>query len=108
MPVSGSAIRSASGSRQLEDLTKSERAMFELDHAKDHVMSVLKLALVNLVMWTRDRYFPTAYAQAIWRRLAPFFRLPGRIEWGSDTVQVELRPESVVTSQAIWRYSVSG
>ena len=78
--------------RQLEDLAKSERAMFELDHAKDNVMSVLKLALVNLVMWTRDRYFPTAYAQAIWRRLAPFFRLPGRIEWGSDTVQVELRP----------------
>ncbi len=27
-----------------------------------------------------------------WRRLAPFFRLPGRIVWGTDTVQVELRP----------------
>jgi hypothetical protein len=27
-----------------------------------------------------------------WHRLAPFFRLPGRIQWGSDRVQVELRP----------------
>ena len=42
---------------QLEDLATSERAMFELDHAKDQVMTVLKLALANLVMWTRDRYF---------------------------------------------------
>lgn len=66
--------------------------MYELDHAKDQVMSVLKLALVNLVMWTRDRYFPATYAQATWRRLAPFFRLPGRIVWGTDTVTVELRP----------------
>ena len=24
-------------------------------------------------------------------RLAPFFRLPGRIVWGSDSVQVDLR-----------------
>ncbi len=78
--------------RQLEELKASERAMFELDHAKDQVMTTLKLALVNLVMWTRDRYFPATYAQAPWKRLAPFFRLPGRIEWGSDTVQVDLRP----------------
>ncbi len=28
--------------------------MYELDHAKDQVMTVLKLALVNVVMWTRD------------------------------------------------------
>ena len=71
--------------RQLEDLAASERAMYELDHAKDQVMTVLKLALVNVVMWTRDRYFPATYAQATWRRLAPFFRLPGRIVWGRDT-----------------------
>ncbi len=55
-------------------------------------MSVLKLALANLVIWTRDRYFPSSYAQATWHRLAPFFRLPGRIRWGGDCVQVELRP----------------
>ncbi len=78
--------------RQLEDVKASERAMFELDHAKDQTMTVLKLALANLVMWTRDTYFPGTYAQATWHRLAPFFRLPGRIVWGTDTVTVELRP----------------
>jgi hypothetical protein len=78
--------------RQLEDLARSERAMYELNHAKDQVMTVLKLALVNVVMWTRDHYFPATYAQATWKRLAPFFHLPGRIVWGRDTVQVELRP----------------
>jgi hypothetical protein len=78
--------------RQLEDLAKSERAMFELDHAKDQAMTALKLALANLVMWTRDRYFPATYAQATWKRLVPFFRLPGWIEWSHDTVQVDLRP----------------
>jgi hypothetical protein len=65
--------------------------MFELNHAKDQTMTVLKLALANLVMWTRDRYFPASYAQSTWRRLAPFFRLPGRIVWGRDMVQVEVR-----------------
>jgi hypothetical protein len=78
--------------RQLEDLAASERTMYELDHAKDQTMTVLKLALTNLVMWTRDRYFPATYAQATWRRLAPFFRLPGQIVWGRDTVQVQVRP----------------
>jgi hypothetical protein len=83
--------------RQLEDLAASERAMYELDHAKDQTMTVLKLALANLalanlVLWARDRYFPPEYAHATWRRLEPFFRLPGRIVWGSHIVQVELRP----------------
>jgi hypothetical protein len=81
-----------SGSQQLEDLTASERTMFELDHAKDQTMTVLKLALANLAMWTRDHYFPASYSHATWRRLAPFFRLSGRIVWGRDSVQVELRP----------------
>jgi hypothetical protein len=44
--------------RQLEDLAASERTMYALDHAKDQTMTLLKLALANLVMWTRDRYFP--------------------------------------------------
>ena len=39
--------------RQLEDLTASERTMYELDHAKDQVMTVLKLALANVVMWAQ-------------------------------------------------------
>ena len=66
--------------------------MYELDHAKDQTMTILKLALANLVMWTRDGYFPAIYAQATWKRLEPFFRLPRRIAWSGDTVQVELRP----------------
>ena len=78
--------------RALEDLAANERAMYELDHAKDQVMTALKLALANVAMWTRDTYFPASYAQATWHRLVPFFRLPGRVEWGRDTVQVTLRP----------------
>ena len=70
--------------RQLGDLARSERAMYELDHAKDQVMTTFKLALANLVMWARDRYFPATYAHATWHRLAPFFRLPGRVVWGTD------------------------
>jgi hypothetical protein len=50
------------------------------------------VALANLVMWTRDTYFPAAYATATWHRLAPFFRLPGWIVWGAETVEVKLRP----------------
>jgi hypothetical protein len=58
-------------------------------------MTLLKLTLAHLVMWTRDRYFPASYAQATWHRLAPFFRLPSRFVWGTDTVTVELRPFNV-------------
>jgi hypothetical protein len=36
----------------LEDLKAQERAMYELDNSKDQVMTVFKVALVNLVMWT--------------------------------------------------------
>jgi hypothetical protein len=93
--------------RQLEDLAANERAMFELHHAKDQTMTALKLALANLVMWTRDRYFPATYARATWHRLSPFFRLPGRVVWGTDQVTVELRPESVGASRAIWRSCVN-
>jgi len=78
--------------RALEDLTASERTMYELNNDKDQVMSVCKAALSNLVMWARDQYFPVTYRQATWARLAPFFRLPGRVVWGPDTVQVDLCP----------------
>ena len=78
--------------RALEDLAAHERTMYELDHAKDQVMTVCKVALANLVMWTRDRYFPATYAQATWKRLAPFFQLAGRVRWEPESVQVELRP----------------
>ena len=78
--------------RALEDLTSSERTMYELDNRKDQVMTVFKVALANLVMWTRDQYFPASYEQATWKRLAPFFHLPGLVKQGKDTVTVSLRP----------------
>ncbi len=78
--------------RVLEDLAASEKRMYELDDSKDQLMTVLKLALANLAMWVRDNYFPAEYTRATWQRLAPFFRLPGRIAWGGETVDVELRP----------------
>jgi hypothetical protein len=61
--------------RQLEDLEAQARQMFELDNRKDQIMTSLRLALTNLVMWVRDHCFPTDYAQATWKRLASFFRL---------------------------------
>ncbi len=66
--------------------------MYELDNAKDQFMSVLKLALVNLLMWTRDRFFPSDYAHATTTRLLPFFSLPGRVLTFHDRVLVSLRP----------------
>ena len=78
--------------RALEDLAANERLMYELDHRKDQMMTACKLALANLAMWIRDRFFPSTYAHATWQRLQPFFRLPGRIQWGHDTVHVDLHP----------------
>lgn len=65
--------------------------MYELDDSIDQVMTALTLALANLAMWTRDRYFPPQYSRATWQRPAPFFRLPGRVVWGPDGVGVALR-----------------
>src|SRR5262249_49999269 len=78
--------------RQLEDLNAREQQMYELDNDKDQVMTVCKGALANLVMWKRDQYFPSDYAQATWYRLAPFFQLRGRVSWERATVRVALRP----------------
>ena len=78
--------------RALEDLAATERTMYELDNRKDQVMTVCKLALANLAMWTRDHYFPATYAHATWARLAPFFQLPGVVISTPHTVSVELRP----------------
>ncbi len=77
--------------RALEELAAREPQMYALDDAKDQVMSVCKVALANLVLWTRDQYFPTAYAHATWQRLEPFFKLSGRVRWGPERVEVELR-----------------
>ncbi len=78
--------------RALEDMKAQEKTMYELDPRKDQVMTVCKVALANLAMWVRDRYFPLSYAQATWKRLLPFFQLPGTITQDSTMVQVELRP----------------
>jgi hypothetical protein len=78
--------------RALEDLQQQEREMYELENHKDQVMTVCKVALANLGMWVRDRYFPASYAHAGWHRLQPFFQLPGRIFWERDRVEVELKP----------------
>ena len=77
--------------RQLEDLNAREHRMYELNNDKDQVMTVCKVAMANPAMWTRDHFFPDNYAHATWKRLAPFFDLPGRVAWERATVRVELR-----------------
>jgi len=78
--------------RALEDLAAKERSMYELDHRKDQVMTVCKVALANLAMRVRDQYFPASYAHATWRRLLPFFQLPGTITRDATTIHVALTP----------------
>jgi hypothetical protein len=65
--------------------------MYALNNDKDQVMTVCKVALANLAMWTRDHSFPEEYARATWKRLAPFFELPGRVTWEGAAVRLELR-----------------
>jgi hypothetical protein len=77
--------------RAIEDLAQQEREMYELDNRKDQIMTVCKVVLANLGMWVRNHYFPASYAHAGWHRLRVFFQLPGRIFWGRDTVEVELK-----------------
>ncbi|GHO72371.1 hypothetical protein KSD_01420 [Ktedonobacter sp. SOSP1-85] len=78
--------------RALEDLKEQARTMYELDNRKDQIMTVCKVAMANLAMWVRDQYFPPSYAHATWKRLLPFFQLPGTITQNSTMVQAELRP----------------
>jgi hypothetical protein len=78
--------------RALEDLKATERAIYELDHRKDQVMTVFKVALTNVVMWTQDDFFPASFAQTTWKRLAPLFHLSGEVQHDSSTVFVELYP----------------
>ncbi len=78
--------------RQLDNLAAREQQMYELNNDKDQVMTVCKVALANLGMWTRDHYFPADYRHATWHRLAPFFHLPGQVTWERAVVRVELRP----------------
>ena len=60
--------------RQQEDLQAHAREMYELDHSKDQIMTLLKVALANLGMWVRDQYFGESYQHCSWQRLLPFFK----------------------------------
>lgn len=72
-------------------MAQQERDMYELNNSKDQIMTVCKVALANLGMWARDHYFPTEYTHASWHRLQIFFKLLGRVHWGTDCVTVELK-----------------
>ena len=75
--------------RQQEDLQAHARDMYELDHAKDQLMTLFKVGLANLGMWVRDQYFSESYQHCGWQRLWPFFKLGGWITTTASEVQVE-------------------
>jgi hypothetical protein len=75
--------------RQQEDLQAQARDMYEIDHAKDQIMTLLKLGLANLGMWARDHYFGASYQHCGWQRLLPFFKLGGWITTTAGEVRVE-------------------
>ena len=76
--------------RRQEDLQTQARAMYELDHAKDQIMTLLKVGLANLGMWVRDQYFGESYQHCGWQRLLPFFKLGGRVTTTANEVKLEL------------------
>jgi hypothetical protein len=75
--------------RRQEDLESQARQMYELDHAKDQVMTLLKVGLANLGMWLRDQYFGESYQQCGWQRLLPFFKLGGWVTATTSEVRLE-------------------
>lgn len=75
--------------RQHEDLEAHAREMYALDHAKDQIMTLLKLGLANLGMQVRDQYFGASYRHCGWQRLLPFFKLGGWIRTTASEVQLE-------------------
>jgi hypothetical protein len=76
--------------RQQADLQAQARAMFELDHAKDQIMTLFKLGLANLGMWVRDTYFGKSYDRCGWPRLWPFFKLGGWITRTANEMQLDV------------------
>jgi hypothetical protein len=75
--------------RRQEDLEAQAREMYELDHAKDQIMTLLKVGLANLGMWVRDHYFGENYRHCGWQRLLPFFKLGGWVTTTASEVQLE-------------------
>src|SRR5712692_3689466 len=76
--------------RQQEDLEAQARQMYELDHAKDQLMTLFKVGLANLGMWVRDQYFGESYQHCGWQRLLPFFKLGGWVTTTANEVKLEL------------------
>jgi hypothetical protein len=76
--------------RHHEDLEAQAREMYELDHAKDQIMTLLKVGLANLGMWVRDQYFGESYQHCGWQRLLPFFKLGGWMAATTSEVALEL------------------
>lgn len=76
--------------RQHEDLGAQAREMYELDHTKDQIMTLLKVGLANLGMWVRDQYFGESYQHCGWQRLLPFFKLGGWVITTASEVTLEL------------------
>lgn len=76
--------------RQQADSQAQARAMFELDHAKDQIMTLFKLGLANLGMWVREEYFGKSYDHCGWQRLWPFFKLGGWITKTANEVQLDV------------------
>ena len=76
--------------RQQEDLEAQARDMYELDHAKDQLMTLFKVGLANLGMWVRDHYFGEGYQHCGWQRLLPFFKLGGWVTATASEVKLEL------------------
>jgi hypothetical protein len=76
--------------RRQEDLEAQAREMYELDHAKDQIMTLLKVGLANLGMWVRDEYFGESYQHCGWQRLVPFFKLGGWVTTTANEVQLEV------------------
>jgi hypothetical protein len=62
--------------RALEDLAAQERMMYELDNRKDQMMTICKLALANLAMWTRDPVFSCFLRTCNLGALSPFLPTP--------------------------------
>jgi hypothetical protein len=75
--------------RRQEDLETQAREMYELEHSKDQIMTLLKVGLANLGMWVRDEYFGESYQHCGWYRLLPFFKLGGWITATTKEVQLE-------------------
>jgi hypothetical protein len=94
--------------RVLEDMKAQEKMMYELDHRKDQVMTVCKVAVTNLAMFVRDRYFPPSYAQATWKRLLPFFNFLVRSHRTPQWCRLNCIHSTIARSIEIWPSCVNG